>query len=310
MSADPQTLDAGAPAAPSVAPATPPARILGWLLRRELWENRSLYLAPLLIAGVILFGFLISARHLVGRVRDILAAPVTEQAHLLFRPFSIAAALVLITGVVVSAFYCLEALQGERRDRSILFWKSLPVSDRMTVLSKALVPLAVMPAIVCVTVLATQLILFLAGGAVLSTSDPELATFWVRVPVLQQAPVMIYGLVTLTLWYAPLYAWILLVSGWARRMTIFWILLPSLVIAILEKIAFGTSAFIALMHYRLVGSYLEAFSPSAQRGGPIDPLTQLEPLHFLATPGLWGGLVVAAGFLATAVWQRRRREPI
>jgi ABC-2 type transport system permease protein len=311
MSAAAQDPVTGAPLAPPGAPAPlPRLRILAWLLRRELWENRSLYVAPLVIAAVIVFGFLIGARHLADRMGEALVAPPAEQAHRIFQPFSVAAALIMLTGVAVSAFYCLEALQGERRDRSILFWKSLPVSDRMTVLSKALVPLAVMPALICCTVLCTQLILLLAGGAILLARDPESAGLWMHVPLLQQAPVMIYGLVTLTLWFAPLYAWILLVSGWARRMTIFWILLPGLVVAILEKIAFGTSEFIALMHYRLVGSYREAFSSSAQHGGLIDPFTQLEPLHFLATPGLWGGLAVAAAFLAAAVWQRRRREPL
>jgi ABC-2 type transport system permease protein len=308
MSADPQVLATGAP--PAANAALPPLRVLAWLVRRELWENRSTYVAPLAIAGVILCGFLIGARHLGERVRDTIGAPLGEQAHLLFKPFSIASALIIITGVAVSAFYCLEALQGERRDRSILFWKSLPVSDRETVLSKALVPLAVMPAIICLTVLATQLILLLGGGAILLAQDPDLATLWMKAPVIGQAPVVIYSLLTLTLWYAPLYAWILLVSGWARRMTIFWILLPNVVVAILEKIAFGTANFTSLMHYRLIGSFREAFSVSAQRGGLIDPLTQLEPLHFLATPGLWGGLAVAAGFLAAAVWQRRRREPL
>ncbi len=137
----PESLDAQ-----RVAPAVlSPSRPMYWSVRRELWENRSIYIAPLAVAGVFLFGFLISTIHLPSRMRALSALDPAQQREAIAMPFDIAAALLMLTQLLVGAFYCLDALHGERRDRSILFWKSLPVSDLTTVLSKASIPLVVLP---------------------------------------------------------------------------------------------------------------------------------------------------------------------
>src|SRR5687768_12986013 len=138
-------------------------RPLYWSIRRELWESRSIYIAPLTVAAVFLFGFMLSTITLSKRMKDVLALPPAKQPNALAIPFSIAASLILMTGFIVAIFYCLDALNGERRDRSILFWKSLPVSDRATVLSKALVPLAVVPALTFGIALCTQLIMLMVS---------------------------------------------------------------------------------------------------------------------------------------------------
>src|SRR5258708_18408447 len=111
--------------------AMPWTRIMYWLVRRELWEYRSIYIAPLAIAAVVLFGFLIAT---LGRA--LATADLTQRRAVLEGPFGFSAGLIMGTAFVVGIFYSLDALHGERRDRSILFWKSLPVSDLMTVLSK------------------------------------------------------------------------------------------------------------------------------------------------------------------------------
>ena len=69
----------------------------------------------------------------------------------------------MLTAFLVGVFYCLDALHGERRDRSILFWKSLPVSDLTTVLAKASVPCRVLPPRAFALALATQLMLLPAA---------------------------------------------------------------------------------------------------------------------------------------------------
>src|SRR5437773_10588476 len=104
-------------------------RRMYWSVRRELWENRSIYIAPLAVAAVILFGFLISTIHLPDKMRAALALDPAKQHELIEQPYSFAALLIMGTTFIVAVFYCLDALHGERRDRSILFWKSLPVSD-------------------------------------------------------------------------------------------------------------------------------------------------------------------------------------
>src|SRR5206468_2207467 len=101
------------------------------------------YVAPLIAAGVALFGFLISLitlSHRLGAVSDL-----AKQRSVLEQPYQVTAGVIMVTAFIVGIFYSLEALNIERRDRSILFWKSLPVSDLETVLAKASIPLLVLP---------------------------------------------------------------------------------------------------------------------------------------------------------------------
>jgi ABC-2 type transport system permease protein len=293
-----------------ITPATLSAtRPMYWSVRRELWENRSIYVAPLAVAATVLFGFLISTIRLPRRMRAVLALDAAEQPAALAMPYSIAATLIIVTTLIVGAFYCLDALHGERRDRSILFWKSLPVSDLTTVLSKMSIPLVVLPLVAFAVSLATQLAMLLLSTAVLLASSGGAATLWTRLPFLQMTLVMLYGLTVHALWHAPLYAWLLLVSGWARRTPFLWAVLPPLALGVLERIAFQSSHFASLMGYRLIGAMQEAFALGAG-DKDILRLTQLDPLRFLGSPGLWTGLLLAAAFLAAAARLRRFREPI
>src|SRR5450755_1410098 len=111
-----------------------------WSVRRELWENRSIYIAPLIVAALLLLGSAISAFYLPERRRALLLLDPEVQRAAVEQPYDTAAMIILATAFIVGIFYCLDALHGERRDRSILFWKSLPVSDLTTVLSKASIP--------------------------------------------------------------------------------------------------------------------------------------------------------------------------
>src|SRR5688572_10246532 len=110
-------------------------RPMYWSIRRELWENRSIYLAPLITIAVILFAFLFSTIRLPQKLRTLSALAPGKQHEALVMPYSAAAGLTIMVAFIVGAYYCLDALHGERRDRSILFWKSLPVSDRTAVLA-------------------------------------------------------------------------------------------------------------------------------------------------------------------------------
>jgi len=116
----------------AIAAATRP---LYWSIRRELWENRSIYIAPVAAAVLFLFGFAIS----IIRMR------LHKEVLWSIDQFELAPALIMGAALIVSIFYCLDALYGERRDRSILFWKSLPVSDVTAVISKLCIPILVLP---------------------------------------------------------------------------------------------------------------------------------------------------------------------
>jgi len=280
-----------------------------WSVRRELWENRSIYIAPLVAAAVILFGFLISLIGLPHRMRAALALDPSKQREAIAMPYDMAAGLLMLTALIVGVFYCLDALHGERRDRSILFWKSLPVSDLTTVLSKASIPLVVLPVLAFSITVATQWIMLLLSTAVLSASSLNVATLWTQLSFFQMSLGLFYHLLTVhVLWHAPIYAWLLLVSAWARRMAFLWAALPLLAIGVIEKIAFNTSHLAAILENRLSGGGVEAVT--APGSFPMDPMTHLTPGNFLFSPGLWIGLAVAAAFLAAAVRLRRYQGPI
>ena len=277
-----------------------------WSLRRELWENRSIYIAPAIVSAVILLGALLSSGHLPERRRS---AMLLDDAHRLAAiqlPYDIVAMMLIITAFIVGFFYCLDALYGERRDRSVLFWKSLPVSDRTTVLSKLTIPLLVLPPIIFAIVIVTQFIMLLISTAVLLPGGLA-GTTWANFNLLQQSVILLYGLIVIVLWHAPIYGWALLVSGIARRATFLWAVLPPLAIGVFEKITFNTSYFWSMLKNRLLGAGDTAFSFQMHRGLAVDQLT---PARFLATPGLWIGLIVTAIFVAAAIRLRRYRMPL
>jgi ABC-2 type transport system permease protein len=298
------------PIAPAAMSAT---RSFYWSVRRELWENRSIYIAPLIVAGLALFGYAISAIGLPHRRRALLLLDPAKQRSLVEQPYDVAAMMLMLTAFLVGVFYCLDALHGERRDRSILFWKSLPVSDLTTVLSKAIIPLVVMPLLTFAIVVITQVIILCMSTAILLPAGLG-ATTWERLPFFQMSVVLVYGLITMALWQAPFYAWLLLVSGWARRATFLWASLPWLAVCMVEKIAFNTTYFATMLGHRMMGSYEHAFVFVKGSHGAVIPvvdrLNQLDPLKFLSSPGLWIGLLIAAGFLIAAIRLRRYRGPL
>ena len=281
-----------------------------WSVRRELWENRSIYIAPLIVAAVQVFGFAISAIGLAERRRAVLLLDPAQQRAAIETPYDLAAMMMIFTVFIVGVFYCLDALHGERRDRSILFWKSLPVSDLTTVLSKATIPLMVLPVISFAIVICVQVIMLLMTSVVLIFHGMSPASTWAAFPVFQNWLVLLYGLVAIALWHAPIYGWLLLVSGWARRATFLWAVLPLLAIGIFEKITFNSSYFASMLKQRLMGFAAESFDFQAHSRPTIDSLAQLTPGRYLNTPGLWIGLVFAAAFLAAAARLRRYRGPI
>ncbi len=281
---------------------------LFWPVRRELWEHRAIWMAPLAVAGLVIVSFLFNTRGLTEMIGLLATVEPAKQSFAVAMPFSLSASVIMLTAFIVAMFYCLDALYGERRDRSILFWKSMPVSDLTTIASKALIPLAVLPLVTYAIAVATQVVLLLLATVVMAASSIEFSTLWSRLPV-QMPLTMLYGLLTHTLWYAPIYGWLFLISAWAKKAPFLWAVLPVFAVFVFEKIVFGTSHVAALMQYRIAGAMRESFAVDAWKV-PITQVSQLDPARFFSSVGLWSGLVVAVVFLAAAVWLRRRREPI
>jgi len=294
--------------AQSVAPAAFPAtRAFYWSVRRELWENRSIYVAPLAVAAVALFAFSISA--IAGIWETSLMLNPAHASEAIAQPYDIAAGLLMLTCIVVSVFYCLDALHSERRDRSILFWKSLPVSDRTTVLAKVSIPLVVLPLLTFVIAFAMQGLMLLLSSLILVARGQSVAALWTKLSFFRMSILMLYHILTAhALWPLPVYCWLLLVSGWARRATFLWAALPLVAIAGVELILFRTGHFAALVGSRLIGAAPAFDSPD--NVFPSGPMTHMMPGTFLTSAGLWIGLAVAAAFLAAAVRLRRYQGPI
>jgi ABC-2 type transport system permease protein len=290
----------------TVTVAIPASRRLYWSVRRELWENRAIYIAPLAVAALFLVAFLIGAIHPPVKMRDAMALDPMRHQDLVEQPYSFAAFLLMGTTLIVAMFYCLEALYSERRDRSILFWKSLPVSDLTTVLAKLSIPLVILPLVTFAITIVTQWIMLLLSSALMLARGQNVAALWSHLPLFQMSLMLFFHVVAIHgLQFAPVYSWVLLVSSWARRAPLLWAVLPPLAIGVAEKVAFHTSHFAALLGY-LLGGGPEIVTGKMQ----MLPLTPLAVGEFFINPGLWIGLAVAAAFLAAAVRLRRYREPI
>lgn len=313
MNMEPDISNSGAPArAPALSNQSHTrivTRPLYWSVLRELWENKSIYIAPAIVAAVLLMGALASAGYLPGRRRNAMLLDEVHRQAAIELPYNVVAMMLIMTAFIVGFFYCLDGLYGERRDRSILFWKSLPVSDLTTVLAKAIIPLAILPAVLFGIIIATQFSMLLISTAVLMPSGLA-GTTWANFNLLRESVVLFYGLIVIALWHAPIYAWALFISGLGRRATFLWAILPPLAIAIFEKVTFNTTYFTSMLKNRFFGVGDTAFDFHLHRGISIDLLTQLTPGRFLMTPGLWFGLIVSVLFISATVRQRRYRGPI
>ena len=309
-------------AAPAPA-AYPFTRLMFWNVRRELWENRSIYIAPLVAAGLLIFAVVITAMEVVGRAQPLENANISVDGGPigtagLWPPYMLIAAPILGVSLLVAVAYCLGALHGERRDRSILFWKSLPVSDLTTVLSKACIPLMIVPLISFLVAMITQLVIFAIALSVFPLFAAKAHIVWANVPVNLRTvsmiwagvPIgyltfgMLYGVLATALWHAPIYAWLLLVGGWAKRMSFVWAVAPVGGLMLAERIVLGTDRLATIVSERFYGSLPLAFNFVDDR------LPDLTPVRFISAPGLWIGLAVAAIFLGAAVLLRRYRQPI
>ena len=279
-----------------VTPTASETQPFYWTVRRELWENRFVYIAPLMVAGFVLFASFISV------------VMMAKKGGAVHKPFSMAPAPIMLATFLIGFFYCLDALYGERRDRSILFWKSLPISDRMIVLAKVAIPMAVLPAIAWALSVITQVLMLFMSAPFLAAFRVDLGAFFDEFRFFEGLLVMIYGLVVHTLWFAPIYGYLLLTSAWARRAPFLWAVLPPLAIGALERILFNSTLFIHVIGYRFAGAMREAFSIKSH--SEDIRVWELSPGRFLTAPGLWVGLAFAAICIAAAVRLRRFREPI
>jgi ABC-2 type transport system permease protein len=282
---------------------------LYWSVRRELWENRSVYLAPVGVACIVLVGFFLGLFRLTERIQAAQALGPDEVRAAIELPFVVAAIIIMAAEIVVSIFYSLDAFYGERRDRSVLFWKSMPVSDLTTVLAKASIPILLLPLVAYAATVATQGVMLLVSSVVLPARGVSASILWRDLPFLEVLWINFNHLVVFHgLWCAPLFAWLLLVSARATRVPFLWAVLPPLAIGVIERLAFNSSHFGTLLQVYFFGSDSGTSMP-VSHAMTMDMLAI--PLGaLLLRPAFWAGLLVTAFFLFGAVRLRRSQGVI
>ncbi|MGH8495439.1 MAG: hypothetical protein ACREVN_04835 [Gammaproteobacteria bacterium] len=286
------------------------------LLRRELWEHPALYIAPLVVLALALVGVVGKMRFVGTVVAQHGAEQVSAALHLGTAGFVVPFLMVLL---VVIPLYLLDCLYAERKDRSILFWKSMPVSDAVTVLSKLAVAMIAAPLIVYVVATVTQMLGLSVGNlAIVMTSDAIPSPMQEARAFIQAQAVLLYALFAVSLWYAPIYGWLLLVSAWAKRVPFLWATLVPVALIVLEAEILRSRHFAEWIGDRFSGVFSSGFRvPSWISGDQPDGAffeqtpnvaELMNPAELFTSVGLWSGLALAAAFVAGAIALRRYRD--
>jgi ABC-2 type transport system permease protein len=284
-----------------------------WLIRREFWENRAIWMIPAVFGGLLLLAALF------GQVSiPRLTSPKESEEAADFFLVVVGAMFYLVMGVY-STWYLLDCLYTDRRDRSILFWKSLPISDANIVLCKLLVGMIIVPLVYFAAADATALlaafILSIRARASIGSSLWNGDVWW-QVQVL-----WMYAIATTAVWYLPVAGWLMLVSASAKRAVILWAVLPPLLLYILERVFFGTHTVGHIIARRLTGLPSVSFNGSNhvwREGALVDngdsPIPSvwhlINPSGFFSSAEVWIGAAVGVALIVVAIQLRMRRSEI
>jgi ABC-2 type transport system permease protein len=124
MNMEPNTLESGVTAPVPTLPESQTriaTRPLYWSVLRELWENKSLYIAPAIVAAVLLVGALVSSGYLPERRRNAMLLDEVRRRAAIELPYNIVAMMLIVTAFIIGFFYCLDALYGERATAAFCF---------------------------------------------------------------------------------------------------------------------------------------------------------------------------------------------
>ena len=297
---------------------------LAWLLRREMWENKGGFLwAPLAIGLVMIAMMIVASLFAQGQSEGFVhlgkvdTSQMDKGLSLLAQIYPVFGAPILIVLALTVFFYSLNSLFDERKDRSIMFWKSLPISDGATVASKALIALVIAPLIAVVATLATSVICligiclaFLIQGVNLFGVFAQADTYLTLFKMLALVPV--YAVSAL-----PTVGWLMLVGAAARGKPFLWAILIPIGIA-LGGLIMGASLNVNMgWTTDVAGSMLFGTVPGSWlvdgiAEGSNAPMTILfdSSIASLAHPILLIGAVAGLGMLALAAYLRRRGEEI
>jgi len=282
-----------------------------WLVRREFWEYRAIWMCP----AVIVCALMLAA--LFGRVEVAeLGSPEGNSGMAGMALFAFGMIFFFVM-TIYSSWYLLDCLNADRKDRSVLFWKSLPISDTAMVLAKLFTGLVAIP-IVYFT--AADLSALLMAFIISLRSHSSLGSaLWQPDLWLQLQALWLYVIASIAIWYLPLAGWLMLISAWARRAVMLWSIMPPLAVVLAERLFLGTHVVEDLLRNRLAGYLAVAFhhqqgagwvrTPLGGAGSiatPISVWRLLDPIGFFSSPATWIGVFVGAALVCGAVQLRLR----
>jgi ABC-2 type transport system permease protein len=307
------------------------------LMRRELWENPGTFKwVPIIIAVLTLFVIVVSlvigARFdaelafTLDAIRSFADQPFDQRRLFMTGALFSTSALFIQFLILMVLFYLAGSLYDDRKDRSILFWKSLPVSDHMTVASKLLTACLLAPAVFLAAALVTQLaVLLIATGYGLAAGVNPVTAFWLPSALPKLWLVMAAGLVVQAMWLLPIYAWIMFCSSWAPRVPIMIAIAIPLGISLMQH-AWSLISVFRLPDFNIGLIMLKRFATgivptnvnmrvdSDSYRADFTDIEFSEELFMnfgtvfghLLKAEMWIGIAIAAVLLAGAVWFRRR----
>jgi ABC-2 type transport system permease protein len=290
-----------------------------WLIRREFWENRAIWLIPVVFGGLLILASLFGGYQVLGAVDLTTVRSVVEAGALDGMVFIVVTFCIVMW--IYTTWYLLDCLYADRKDRSILFWKSMPISDTATVLYKLITALIVVPvlyfAIADLTTLLMAFVISVRAGSYIGSS------LWRGEWWLQIQGLWLYLIVTTALWYLPVAGWLLVVSAWAKRAVMLWSILPPLALVIAERVFLGSHVIASQLGARLDGYLAHAFqyTPGAANwvtteighdtiNTPVSVFRFLDPDGFVTSPATWSGVAVGVVLIAGAIQLRTRHTEI
>ena len=220
---------------------------------------------------------------------------------------------------ILTTFYSLDCLYAERKDRSILFWRSIPVTDSETVTSKLITALVVIPLATFLLIMITHLLVLLIASVWVSVRGADAwYLIWSAAPLFDSWMVTLITILALPLWLSPFVGWFLFVSAFTKRSPFLTAFMPIIVLPMLEKIFLPSSylatAFADRFKFPLFKSDgfslnfndMDEVRNAAESG--VSLLSLLDLQAFFGSPGLWAGIIVCGLLTTAAIYLRRYRD--